>query len=46
MILLLRLNIEFALSLFKCSVEKNVSQEKTAPIVVQVAAVATGLDGE
>ena len=35
--------MEFALSLFKCSVEKNVSQEKLAPVVAQVAAVLLGL---
>lgn len=35
--------MEFALSLFKCSVEKNVSQEKLAPVVAQVPAVLLGL---
>lgn len=33
-------------SLFKCSVDKNVSQEKTAPIVVRSVKVASGLDCE
>lgn len=33
-------------SLFKCSADKSVSQEKIAPVVVRFVKVASGLDCE